>query len=573
MQTSPSDMLASTWFRYTVIALYAVGLAGVIGAYIGISLLDVQTSAYFRGTDTLEKGRGHAVRGVVLDASKGTFRTDVQVTFRLYPEPPEAIADSEPDPSSHFVLGTARPNQRGLIHTQLELPAGRDIPSGPSTLVLQATGSGLETFEARTRVRVRASESTTPTWPEPTSRLADETRRRRLSGEAVRESSGDLRVDILPFDGAFARGLTSRAYLRTYDRSTGEPVPATVRFETVEARGQWGQDDQLPQQLETDRMGIASFEWRPAGGQRWTLVARERLGEAIDRERPRRTGESTIRVYTVASQFVVQLESPVWVEDRPVRGSLHTLFRSSDVFLDLFRGDEWLAAGETSIQDRQASFALESPDLGPSQWLYRIQAYSGLYSVEEAWDVAYAVGASGRNPSDYRESLQRVVAWMAEHRDDPYFEYLDRETPFEADDSNLSELETWLRAYLEAIPRHVERSDSLFNTLEADRRELESWKDEIQRDLMIPIVLALVIALLVILYAVVTGILESRAHRETLRELDVDLEFDESLEIDGTLSEQATERRARLRRYLLIGISVATFVFFGLGLLQILSYM
>jgi hypothetical protein len=572
MQTRIFGMLDATWFRRTVLALYTVGLAGVIAAYIGISLLSVQTSVYLRGPETLEKGRPNAVRGVVLDAQKGQFRRDVEGTFRLRPMPPDATTETSSQGPVSFPLGSARPNSRGLLHTQLTLPD--DVPTGPSTLVFRADGPGIEPFEAETAIEVVARDSAPPSWPDRTPRIGDETRRERLEEGPVLESRGDLRVDILPLDGEFARGLTNRVYLRTYDRSTGEPVSANVQFESVEGMGRWGLKSELPETVSTDEMGIARIEWEPAGGQKWQLVARERLGDAIDRERERRTGRATIHAHTVAAQFVTRLESPLLVESRPVRGDVRSLFRSNDVYIDLIRGDEWLTATETSLQSREASFALQTPEFDDEQWLYCIQVYSGLYTIGHAWDVARAVEASGRNASAHRRALDRTVAWIAEHRDDPYFEHLDGERVFDEETTyGANEMEGWLRAYLEAIPRQFESSQTLLNPQKADRRALEAWKDRVQRDLMLPIVLALIIALLFVLHAVVTGMLEDRAHRETLRDLDVEMELDGALPDDEMLSAEATERRARWRRYVLIAIVVATFVLFGLGLLQMLSYM
>ncbi len=47
------------------LAAIALSVVGVVGAYMGVSTLDVRHSLYFQGTTTLQSGGSHALRAIV----------------------------------------------------------------------------------------------------------------------------------------------------------------------------------------------------------------------------------------------------------------------------------------------------------------------------------------------------------------------------------------------------------------------------------------------------------------------------------------------------------------------------
>lgn len=568
------EAFQSASLRWTVIGLYVLSLGLTIGVYIGVSVLDVPTAAYFRGSANLEKGRPNAVRGVVLNARTGKFRRDVEVDFHLQSRGGDT--SSEGSESSQKVagkqIGEGRPGLGGIVHAKLEVP--EEIETGAHELVVQADGSRMDPFRATTSVRVKSG-GDGDLWLSSESRFTDPERQEEWSAGPVVEQNGELAVDVLPPDGEVPRGLPTTMHLVTYDAETGEPVSAEVRFETIEGLGQWGQEVDMPESIETDEMGLASVSLEAAGGQKWSLAASEL--DAPGDEEPRE-GTAKLQIHTVASQISLSLERPYVGRDRRVRGRVDTLFQGGELLVDVYRGPEWLTATGLGLKARKGDFEFDAQTVqAEGGWLYRLQMSRDFYSAGNAWDVAHLVALETASKQGIREAVGRTVSLVAEERDDAsYFDYVASEERVEDVTAGKDELEDWLSAYLRAIPRHFARGETLFNSQEADRDELEAWKDEVQSDLMVVIIAALVGGFAVLLYVIVAGIRRNRRHDRRLREVDDELAADDEESDSADLEPDVSSTgplSGRLQAGLLGVVAVATLVMFALGLILLLSYL
>ena len=568
------EVLTSSWFRRIVIGLYAAALAITIGAYIGISLLDVQTAVYFRGDASLEKGRGNAVRGVVLNAPTGQFRRDVEVRFALAPagyEPREQEAGA-PKPKLHG-LGVARPGRGGIVQTELNVPG--DLESGDYELLVTASGPNIERYQATSRVSVQPATSQETQWLSKTSRINDPKRREKLSSGPIQRQDGDLAVGVLPFDAEVPRGLPGVVHLVTYEAESGEPVASRVTFEKVEGIGKWGQGSDKEKTLETDALGLVEVPLDAVGGQKWTLSVEESHPAPQEGEEGEsRSGTTTLHVHTVPSQISLKVANPILDRGSKVQGSVHGLFRAGALFVDTYRDREWIAAESTPIQKRKAAFRTTVPRAEETPWLHRIQVSRGFYDAGQAWDIAHVITLDDSSKSGLRRGLGRLGKFIAENRDDtPYFDYLAESDFLKEVSASKHELSRWLEVLLEGLPRHFSRPGTLFNSQKSDREALEVWKDEVQADLMILIVIALVGGLGVILYVVVVGIQRKREHDRELREIDVELAAEEAVDAEEESVYGEPGRADQFQAGLLGFIALATFIMFGLGLILLLSYL
>lgn len=569
------EAFQSAPLRWTVIGLYVLSLALTIGVYIGVSVLDVPTAAYFRGSANLEKGRPNAVRGVVLNARTGKFRRDVEVDFYLQAEG-EGTGSEAAETSEKVVgerIGEVRPGLGGIVHAELDVP--EEVEAGAYALVVQADGPAMEPFRATTPVQVRPSDGESDLWLQSESRFTDPERQEEWSAGPVIEQNGELAVDLLPPDGEVPRGLPTTMHLVTYDAETGEPVSAEVRFETIEGLGQWGQEVDVPERIETDEMGLASTSLEAAGGQKWSLAASEL--DASGDEEPRE-GTAKLQIHTVASQISLSLERPYVGRDRRVRGRVDTLFQGGELLVDVYRGPEWLTATGLGLKARKGEFKFDARTVrAETGWLYRLQMSRDFYSAGNAWDVAHLVALEPANKEGVREAVGRTASLVAEKREEaPYFDYVASEERVEDVTAGKNELEGWLSAYLRAIPRHFHRGEALFNSQEADREELEAWKDEVQGDLMVVIIAALVGGFAVLLYVIVAGIRRNRRHDRRLREVDDELAGDDEESDSAALEPDVSSTgplSGRLQAGLLGVVAVATLVMFALGLILLLSYL
>jgi hypothetical protein len=569
------EAFESSSLRWAIIGLYVLSLALTIGVYIGISVLDVPTAAYFRGSPELEKGRPNAVRGVILNARTGKFRRDVEVDFYLQSErqQPAGEASQASEQVTGERIGRARPGLGGIVHATLDVP--EETERGPHDLVVQADGPGMDPFRARTSVQVEASGGGSNLWLPLESRFTDPERQEEWSAGPVIEQNGELAVDVLPPDGEVPRGLSAQMHLVTYDAETGEPVSAEVRFEAIEGLGQWGQGVDLPERVETDEMGLASISFEAAGGQKWSLAASEI--DASGENEPRE-GTTKLQLHTVASQISLSLESPYVGRDRRVRGRIDTLFQGGELLVDVYRGPDWLTATGLGLKARKGEFEFDAQTVrAKGGWLYRLQMSRDFYSAGNAWDVAHLVALESGDKEEMREAVGRTASLVAENRDEaPYFEWVASEEYAASIPAGREELEEWLSAYLRAIPRHFARGETLVNSQQADRKQLEAWKDDVQSDLMVVIIAALVGGFAVLLYVIVAGIRRNRRHDRRLREVDDELAADEEGSEADALEPDVTSTgplSGRIQAGLLGVVAVATLVMFALGLILLLSYL
>lgn len=574
------DILSSSRFRGATLGLYVLFLTAVVAVYIGISLLEVQTAAYVRGNAVLEKGEPNPVRGGILEAPTGLFRHDVKVDFFLRPPTEPRGADDEKSAAGERIpLSTAVPRRMGVFHEALIVPDS--IEPGTYDLVLEARGPSFERFEASSRVEVVESGAAEPDWPSRTSRISNEERREELESGPIEDQSGEIAIDVLPFDGELPRGLPGRIYLRTYEADSGKPVSATVHFDEVEAMGRWGRGSELPSTVTTDGLGLAELQLEPVGGQKWDVRAEERLRSDSEREEPR-SGTATLLIHTVASQLSIELKRSIVRGERLVQGEIVNLFRDGVLYVDLYANDRWLHGTDVPVGDRSGAFETMLPEGAEGEsWLYRLQAYRGLYGAGDSWDSTYLVDSSVLGESGRRSILERVAGFVAEHRDeDPYFEHVaESEAVASASSEGTATLEVGLRAYLAAIPRSFSRTETLFNTRAADREAYENWKDEIHSDLMIVIVVGLMGGLGVLAYVVLAGVRRHREHADRLRDVDDDLAADRDAEAYDALSGESPEPEVegvvseKIQYVTLAVVALSTFVMFALGLMLLLSYL
>lgn len=562
------EMLQSPLFRRGIIGLYVTALTVTIGVYIGVSMLEVQTAAFFRGDNTLEKGRTNGIRGVILNARTGQFRREIDVEFFL--------AESSDDKKRRKLgtLGTASPGRTGVVHSSLTVPSG--VEPGTYRLGVRATGPEIERYTATTEVEVTPPSEETDRWLEAVSRLSNEERKERFSGDPVRETSGALAIEILPLDAEIPRGLPGTIYLVTYDAETGEPVPATVTFEEVEGIGQWGGQAEAPSKVRTDHLGLAEMSVEAAGGQKWTLSAEEMTDSE---EAESRQGRATIDLHTVASKMTLTLDRPYVGRDGEVTGHIHSLFRSGAIFVDLYRSDQWLTAAAAPVgRGRRAQFTLPVPTIeGASPWLYRIQTARGVYGTGNAWDIERVVAPASSGKSGMRETLGRLVTLVADHRDEhPYFQHLADAERIAKVTAARTDLTEWTSAMLRALPRHYARPETLFNTQKGDRRALKAWIERFQADLMVPIVVALVGGLAFLLYIAIAGWRRKREHERHLRQIDDDLAAEAAESGDAPGEEDAQVESGTggdILAWLLAVVALAVLAMFGLGLVLLLSYL
>ncbi len=566
------------WSRRAVLGVYVALLFATIAVYIGLSTLDVHTAGYFRGASELERGRPNAVRGVILNARTGKFRREVEVAFWLRERGSGGESGDEweahdvPPPGSlgRDPLAEARPGPGGLVHTVLQVPEA--VEAGDYELVVRADGPGIDAFSAATPVTVAAASDEIERWLPAVSRVSDPERRQEVADGPVVDRQGDLAVDLLPPDGEAPRGLPTEMHLVTYDAETGEPVEAAVTFEETEGLGQWGQTADLPDRVETDAMGVAPVSVEAAGGQEWTVSAEE-LGGGDTSEL--RRGEATFEIHTVASQLSLSLERPYVGPRGRLRGRVYTLFVGDELLVDLYRGAEWLMPTSFALEGRSGRFEFEPTGVEPSEeWLYRLQLSRDFYGAGEAWDAAHLVALEEVDESALREALGRTAELVAGHRDEsPYFRYVAEGGTISQIAATRTQLEGWLTAYLEALPRHFARPGTLFNTQERDRERLEAWADELQSDLLIVIVIAFVGGFAVLAYVIVVGVRRTREHDRQLRAVDDELAVGEAENGEGVEPESGGGLGERLQAVLLGLVGVATLVMFALGLILLLSYM
>lgn len=563
--------------RRVAIAGYVAAMVGLIGAFFIISLFRVEHSTYLTAAPTLEKGRPNAARGVLFDTPTGQFVRDARIRLSLHEEPWEGpstaddladrLAEAGPrrlyDHRPSQQVADARTQPTGLFH--LQMTPSDTLEPGLWSLIVEAEGPMVrEAYRAGAAVEVMPASRSALTWPQQIHRLPEEERPRHE--DAVRTSEGPVVIDVLPRDGEVVRGLENIVYLRTYDRETGRPLSTTVEVEQVEGINQ----TELPATIETDQMGLAQVTWTPGTDQFWDLAVRP----ADDQD----AGASTarLRITTAPAQFSLTLMNSIAVPGRPVEGYVKSLNRSGGMMVDLYDDEDWTLARAFGLGEGDSGLRFEMPDYEGMGKLQRVQVYGGIYGTSRTWDSRYLWLASGRSRADLGTALDEVVAFHADHSDDPYFAFLAEHGVRAASLADATQLAGWLRASLDAIPRRFTPAHALINSEKEAYEALEAWKSDIKRRLKTLTALGLLIGLMVVMYAVVLGLRRDREHRQALREADLEMAFEADFEGDATGWDEDPLLASRADdwvTWLQVAIVVTILGFFAAGILLLLSFM
>lgn len=559
--TNWAQKLASPKFHRAAIVLYVLGLAALIGVYVGVSLLQVEHAAYIQGQPTLEKGRPNAMRGVVLDAPTGQFVRGASIEVTLVDgayESDETLAALLEQPSE--VVAKAQTAPSGHVHLEAEPP--EDWQAGEQAVVVRANGSGIEDFRTGAPISVEERSAARDYWPARTDRLPKDDRRRT---DAARDSEGPVRIDILPADGRVSRGLKSEVFVRTTDRETGKPVSTELVFEKAEGM----LAGELPKTLRTDELGLARLDVVAMTDQTWTLATKI-AGEDAE------ASTAKLHVTTVPTQVALEMNEPLAVRGEPADGVVYSLFQSGGVMVDLYNGGDWVDAAAFGIRPDRSGVRAKVPALAEDGLLYRVQVYKSIYDAGGAWDVEYLVAADARSLDAYQQAAEKLAEYVAERTDDPYFDALAASDVFVVT-ADKAKLRRWIDAMLEAVPRHFDAPPLLINSQKAAREKLEAWKESVKDDLMILTAIALLIGLAVVGYLVMMGIKSYRAQNQMLRDVEFEMSLDdESDEAYSQLDQTQLDKSINEANWvagLQIFIVVATLVFFTLGILLLLSYL
>lgn len=633
-ETLPERLVAwsqNRWVRRAALATYVLILLGLTGAYIGISRMQVETAVYLKGDATLSKAHDNPVRGTVLYAPTGRQRTDTTLHLHLVPRAEDASAPDDRSGAGRDESGqrsteryarklerarangavvsrwSVDPDATGLI--EAALPAPTEAETGPYWLYLELTGGGVDTFVARRAAWVEERGFGDIEPVPPRSYRVERDRKQAVDDGPVANRSGPIAIDLVPQDGVVPRGLKSSVLLRTYRAETGEPVRASVRFESVEASaGRAAGRKPDYQAVDTDRHGLASIDVQAIGDQRWHLVAVPKSPESFskddadtpDAEHTPGRSTATIQVITVTSQTAFSLESAV-VEagaqtsrsSRTVTGETSSLFRRGRMFGDLYHGDIWVGATSDSFRGYTSRLEWVVPPVD-SPRLFRAQVHRDMYVPASAWDSRYLAALPDRQVEALAGAIQRVYERgmeedvIASEAAAAYHEHIiDSADSWKQDSSPpRSELLTLLEAGLRSLPRGFTAAPTLFNTRQADRKALEERIAEAQSDLMVYTAIVLLIALLGVGAVVVHEIRKRRQHADEMRAVDVEIEStaDKLAETGGDSTQAPDEPgpagevdlpsvQSSWLESLLTVVILATFVLFAVGFLLVLSYM
>ncbi len=565
------------------IVAYVACLVGLIVVFVFVSMMQVEHSAYIQAASTLEKDRPNVMRGMVLDAPRGTRLTGAVVEVELLDGPYEGEATlerlSQLDPTQ---IARGRTERSGYVHLVAEVASDRG--TGEQALVLRAESSKIEEFRVGRTIEVVERSVARDYWPERTERLPEDDERRGV--EIVRESEGPIRIDVLPADAQVSRGLRSRVYLRTTDRDTGAPVAAKLRFDEAEGM----REGEFPEEIETDRLGLARVDFVPVTDQSWTLEAQaedrpnkqdnQDNQDEQDQQGQSEPSSAKLTIQTTPAQVSLHMQDVLAVAGRSVDGAVDSLSGSGGLMVDLYNGDDWVDARAFGLSREGSGVRVDVPELDDSGLLYRVQVYGSLYDPGGAWDIEYLVAADGRDLADYQQAAQALAEYIAEHNDnhagdDGYFGHLAEQNVF-ATATSRTELRGWIEAMLMAVPRHFDAPPILINSQKQARDELDAWKEDVKGDLIVLTALALLIGLAVVGYLVLMGIRSYREQNRLLRDVDFEMSLDEdeygdydqdSDELDRSIAE------GNVVVGLQIFIVVMTLVLFTLGILLLLSYL
>lgn len=516
-----------TLFR-GVIVLYVVCIFALVASYFAVSSVDLGPAMYLQASSTLHADLPNAARGIVLDSPTGRYYVEADTKFEI----------------GGTVVGEAKTAPHGHLHALLRPPKNL---VGPQRLGVDIDHPMLEEhFDALAEVTVEAAPEPF-VWPERTSRITDE----KESIET--EWEGDLQVKVIPPGGQVARGLSTTTYLLLVDRETHAPVSGTITMTKLEGMIEKG----APQQLTTDELGLVKVPLTATTSARLTLTAT--AGE--------KTGTGTIRFSSVPSQFSISPTQLLVAPGQPFKASVDSLHRSGGILADLYDGHRWVSADAFGIGPKGAGVQLIVPDdvRGP---LVRLQVYKDLFDAGTAWDSRWLFVAPSAAPSECREALHTVLELHETHSAE-YAKWAShaKEIPQLDDRFKVGRCDHWLEAALLAVPHNFVPAPLLLNTQQADRAELNVWKEGIQQKLMFATALVLLIGFGFVLLLVLQGLRGRQEHTDVLRALEL-----ETAEIDDLANAPGID----LERIVLMVqtiIIVLTLLSFCLSLLMLLSWL
>ena len=290
-------------FFRVIVVLYVGAIFALVGSYIAVSRVDIAVSVYLQAPAKLTAERATAARGIVMNAPTGKLFVDAVTTF--------AIDGVE--------VGQAKTQSHGHLHAQLEPPVNL---VGTRKLDIVVRHPQIEAFRTSVDVEiVRPGEAAA--WPEATSRRSEGAR------TTEEEWEGELRVRLLPTNGELPRGLSSVAYLLLTD-AEGKPVQGAIKFEKVEGM----LDGELAREYRTDALGLAQIELTPVTSLKIEVAATDADGPPEAADSAPRTGEGSLWVDAVVSQFSMRPTQSLAVPGLPVEALVSSLHRSGGVLVD-----------------------------------------------------------------------------------------------------------------------------------------------------------------------------------------------------------------------------------------------
>src|SRR5690554_125116 len=576
--TGWKDKLSGPRVRIVAIALYVLCVAGLIMAYLAVSLRHVDYAAYMRAQPEAAPGQPVAMRGLVLDAHRAVALRRGEVRFRLVEASSEDAswedASWEDATAEKMPAGVdwarAQIQPDGYFQLRAPLPAG--IKAGDYRLVMlaklqpeRASSAGDASFVTDAPFRVLSPREEVEYWPEATERrIAD---KNEASG-GIRTSEGPIEIAIWPADGQVARGLESRVYIRTTRRESGEPVATRLYVEQTHGMS----ETTAPATIQTDALGLASVPIHAVTDLVWELSTGAYEDKNDDEDEDEKVSRAKLVLSTVPSQVSLRMTDPLAVAGRSAQGAVHSLFQDGGLMVDLYAAERWVDAKIFGISQKGGGIQVDIPktDAPPLQ-LYRVQVYRSIYGVENAWDIDYLVGAPDDTLADYQRAARALAEHLLAHTDDPYFTQILASNAFELS-TRKGELRGWIQAMTEVLPRHLDVAPALINSREASIEALKAETDAIQKKLKLLTTIALLIGLAFVSYWVLLGV---GSHREQGRLLqDVDLEMSDASQVESRDEAELLRsiQRENITLGVLVFVVVGTLSLFVLGLLMLLSY-
>ena len=412
-------------------------------------------------------------------------------------------------------VGQAKTQSHGHLHAQLEPPVNL---VGTRKLDIVVRHPQIEAFRTSVDVEiVRPGEAAA--WPEATSRRSEGAR------TTEEEWEGELRVRLLPTNGELPRGLSSVAYLLLTD-AEGKPVQGAIKFEKVEGM----LDGELAREYRTDALGLAQIELTPVTSLKIEVAATDADGPPEAADSAPRTGEGSLWVDAVVSQFSMRPTQSLAVPGLPVEALVSSLHRSGGVLVDLYESGRWVAADAYGIAPNVSGVRAVVPEDVRAD-VVRMQVYQDLFEQGTAWDVRWFARAPSQAPSQCSAALGRVLAVLASNDSTVKSWAASVLAEGVATDPARAagRCSLWLEAALRAMPVHFEPSPILVNSQQTDRDELDAWREQMQSKLIVATTLVLVVGFLFILLLVLQGVQRSQRHAALIREVEIETASDSQL--------------------------------------------